>query len=114
MESVSYYESRPSRVLPPTGRDSDTPGRPLRIIYPDNPRYRRIRFLSVLMDQSIVLPNGYRIGLDPLLGLVPGIGDMVGALISCYLVYEAARLGLKKRVLVRMLGNIGIDTLVGS
>jgi Domain of unknown function (DUF4112) len=89
-------------------------GRAERIVYPENPRYRRIRALSVLMDQSIVLPSGYRIGLDPLLGLLPGIGDVMGGLISCYLVYEAARLGLRKRVLLRMLGNIAFDTLAGS
>jgi hypothetical protein len=66
------------------------------------------------MDQSIVLPTGYRIGLDPLIGLVPGVGDAISALISCYLVYECARLGIKKRILLLMLGNIGLDTLVGS
>jgi hypothetical protein len=94
--------------------EQERASRPQRIVYPDSPRYRRIRTLSTLMDQCIVLPTGYRIGLDPLLGLLPGIGDVLSALISCYLVYEAARLGLKKRVLARMLGNIGIDTLVGS
>jgi hypothetical protein len=88
--------------------------RPERVIYPENPRYQRIRFLSVLMDQSIALPNGYRIGLDPLLGLLPGIGDILGGLISCYLVYQSARLGVRKRVLVRMLGNIALDTVVGT
>jgi len=66
------------------------------------------------MDQSIVLPSGYRIGLDPLLGVIPGIGDALGALISCYLVYQAARLGVRKRVLLRMLANILIDACVGS
>ena len=85
-----------------------------RIVYPESPRYRRIRSIATLMDQSIVLPSGFRIGLDPLFGLLPGIGDAVSALISCYLVYESARLGLPKRVLLRMLGNIGLDTLVGS
>jgi hypothetical protein len=88
--------------------------RPERIVYPESPRYRRIRTISTLMDQSIVLPTGYRIGLDPLLGLLPGVGDVVSALISLYLVYEAARLGLRKRILAQMIGNIGIDTLVGS
>jgi hypothetical protein len=88
--------------------------RAARIVYPENPRYQRIRFISRLMDQSIVLPNGYRIGLDPLLGLLPVVGDFLGALISCYLVYESARLGLPKRVLARMLGNIAIEAGAGS
>jgi hypothetical protein len=85
-----------------------------RIVYPENPRYRRIRSLSTLMDNSIVLPSGYRIGLDPLLGLLPGIGDAIGALISSYLVYEAARLGVQKRVLLRMAGNICAEVLAGA
>lgn len=85
-----------------------------RIAYPENPRYRRIRSLSVLMDQSILLPNGYRIGLDPLLGIVPGLGDVVGTVISSYLVYESARLGLPKTVLAKMVGNIAVEALVGA
>lgn len=99
-------------ALPPI--ENSGAERPERIVYPNNPRYRRIRFLSVLMDQSIVLPNGYRIGLDPLMGLLPGIGDALTAVVSCYLVYESARLGLRKRVLLRMLGNIALDAAVGS
>ena len=55
---------------------------------------RRIRFLSRLLDQSIVLPFGYRIGLDPLLVLTPWIGDLIGTALSLYLIYEAARLGV--------------------
>jgi hypothetical protein len=84
-----------------------------RIHYPEHPLHRRIRTLSTLMDNSIVLPSGYRIGLDPILGLLPGVGDLLGALISCYLVYLAARLGLRKRVLARMFGNILIESLAG-
>jgi hypothetical protein len=85
-----------------------------RIVYPENPRYRRIRSLSVLMDQSIVLPTGYRIGLDPLLGLLPGVGDAVSTTISCYVVYEALLLGLPKRVVMRMISNVILDGLAGS
>lgn len=66
------------------------------------------------MDQCIVLPSGYRIGLDPILGLVPGLGDVVTSLVSCYLVYECALLGLPKRILFRMLGNIAVESLAGS
>jgi hypothetical protein len=85
-----------------------------RIVYPESPRLRRIRWLSTLMDNSIVLPSGFRIGLDPLVGLLPGIGDALSSLVSCYLVYEAARLGMRKRILALMLGNILLDSAVGS
>jgi hypothetical protein len=105
-------EAQPPKLLAEAGEAG--PRRAERIVYPENPRYRRIRFVSVLMDQSVTLPNGFRIGLDPLLGLVPGLGDALCTLVSCYLVYEAARLGLRKRVLAQMLGNILLDAATGS
>jgi hypothetical protein len=90
------------------------PIRPERIVYAESPRLRRIRVMSRLLDSSIVLPGGYRIGIDPIVGLIPGFGDFIGAALSFYLVYEAARLGLPKRVLLRMCGNVLIEVLVGE
>jgi hypothetical protein len=92
----------------------DSPIRPERIVYAESPRLHRIRFMSRLLDSSIVLPGGYRIGIDPIVGLIPGFGDFIGAALSFYLVYEAARLGLPKRVLLRMCGNVLIEVLVGE
>jgi hypothetical protein len=101
-----------------TGVDElPNPGEPIRptpIQYPVSPRLERIRFMSRLLDQSIVLPGGYRIGIDPIIGLLPGIGDFVAMSISFYLVYEAARLGLPTMVLIRMSTNVLIETLVGE
>jgi hypothetical protein len=73
-----------------------------------------MRFLSKLLDNSILLPGGYRIGIDPLLGLVPGIGDALTSFLSLWIVWEGALLGLPLSVLVRMLLNILVDTLGGS
>lgn len=89
-------------------------GRAERIVYPVNPRLQRARFLSNLLDQCIVLPGGFRIGLDPILGLVPGFGDVLAAALSLYVVYQGALLGLPKRVLGRMLGNVAVEALVGT
>lgn len=70
--------------------------------------------LANLLDRCIVLPGGYRVGIDPILGLLPGIGDFLASLLSCYLIFEAALLGIQKRFLVRMAANVLIETLVGT
>src|SRR4051812_48162897 len=73
-----------------------------------------MRFLSRLLDNSIPLPGGYRIGIDPILGLFPAAGDLLSASFSLWLIYDAARLGIAKRTLGRMVLNVVIDSLVGS
>jgi len=77
-------------------------------------RLRRLRWLAWVMDRSIPIGGGRRIGLDPLLGLMPGVGDWLGAAISIVLVYDGIRLGLPVRVLARMMLNIGIEASVGA
>ncbi len=77
-------------------------------------RSKRVRLLGQLLDNSIPIPGtGRRIGLDAVIGLVPGIGDLVGGVLSGYIVLEAARAQVPTATLVRMLGNVGIDTLLG-
>lgn len=65
------------------------------------------------LDNAIPLPGGYRIGLDGLIGLIPGAGDAVGAVLSTYIIVLAARLGVPNTVLLHMIGNVTLDTLVG-
>ena len=79
-----------------------------------NERLRRLQALAWLLDNSIPLPGGFRIGVDALLGLIPGIGDAVGALISAYIVNEARSMGASRAVLLRMMGNVLIETAIGS
>lgn len=75
-------------------------------------RLRRLRWLAWVLDGSI--PVGpWHIGIDPLLGLIPGLGDWLGAAASGYIVYEAARLGVPGPVLLRMVGNILVETIIG-
>jgi len=88
-------------------------GRAERIVYPPNPRLERVRFLARLLDSCFILPGGYRIGIDPILGLLPGIGDVIGAGLSLYMVREAAKLGISKWIVLRMLGNVGLEALIG-
>ena len=55
-----------------------------------------------------------RFGLDPIIGLVPGLGDLAGAVLSGYIVIEGIRMGVSRAGVVRMLANVGIDAIVGS
>ncbi len=74
----------------------------------------RIRALAWLLDNSITIPGTkYRIGLDPLIGLIPGIGDWIGAILSGYIVLEAAARGAPKSMLLKMAGNIGLEAVLG-
>jgi hypothetical protein len=75
---------------------------------------RRVRSLAWLLDNSIPLPGGWRIGLDPILGLIPGVGDAAGALLSAYIINEARRLGAARSVLLRMILNVLIEAIVGA
>ncbi len=78
-----------------------------------DPRLRRLRNLAWLLDQSFTV-GGKRFGLDPLIGLIPGLGDWAGAGLSLYVVYEAMRLGLPWPVIGRMVGNIAVEAIVGA
>src|SRR5688572_10077392 len=76
-------------------------------------RLGRLRSLAWFLDRSIPIGK-WRIGVDPLIGLLPGAGDWIGALLSIYVLYEGARLGLPLGVLGRMSGNILVETIVGA
>src|SRR5437870_13044557 len=76
---------------------------------------RRLNALARLLDSSWEIPGTrFRFGLDALVGLIPGIGDAIGAVLASYIVWEARRLGVSKWVLTRMIANVGIDALVGA
>ena len=80
-----------------------------------HPRLRRLRSLSHILDNAIAIPGlGYRVGLDPLIGLLPGGGDLVAGLISIYVIAEAARLGVPAATLGRMGLNILLEVVVGT
>ena len=81
----------------------------------DEPALRRLDRLARLLDEAFRIPGTrWRIGIDGLIGMAPGVGDLVTAAISLYPVIEAARLGVPNRVLARMLVNVGIDTGLGA
>jgi hypothetical protein len=84
------------------------------ILNPDS-RMRRVRALARLLDNAIPIPGTtWKIGFDPIIGLIPGFGDMIGAVLSGYIVLEAVRAEVPTFTLARMLINVGIDTVLGS
>lgn len=104
---------------PVEGDFSDVTGEAQRIPTPALPsdaarRLRRLRALAWWLDGAIPVGGRWRIGLDPIIGLIPGIGDWIGATLSLYIVYEGARLGLPIGVLVRMGLNVLIETVFGA
>lgn len=79
-----------------------------------NTEPRRLKTLGHLMDESIRLPGGYRIGWDGIIGLIPGLGDVAGLAVSAYIIAESARMGAPKSVLMRMSANTAIDAILGA
>jgi hypothetical protein len=81
----------------------------------DASRLQRLRTISKALDSAVGIPGTrYRFGLDALIGLVPGVGDAVGAIFSGYIVLQAAKLGAPSSVISRMIANVALDTVVGE
>ncbi len=81
----------------------------------DDPRLRDLDALARLLDDRFRIPGTpVRFGIDGVIGLVPGLGDIATTLLSLYVVARARDLGLPARVLARMLGNVAVDAVAGS
>ena len=84
-----------------------TPGQQQRLL--------ALRQTARLLDSAFEVPGtSYRIGLDPILGLVPGIGDLVSPLFTIGILWQGRDLAIPKVVQVRMLGNVLLDAMVGA
>jgi hypothetical protein len=103
MDRADLSPPRPRRMSPslPIGTD------------PASVR-QRIEALERVLEHGFTVPGTrYQFGLDAVVGLIPVVGDVVGAAFGAYLVWEAKNLGLSKWKLWRMAGNVGFDTAVG-
>jgi hypothetical protein len=75
----------------------------------------RLRRLEVLLDEAFVIPGtGIRFGLDGIIGLVPGLGDVIAGFLSLFIPFAAWVRGVPYVTVVRMLINVAIGLLVGT
>ena len=89
------------------------------VLPPEEKQKRReveplFKWVALFMDDLLRVPGTkFRVGLDPILGLIPGIGDTSSALVSAVVLIQAARRGLPKILLARMSLNILINEVIG-
>src|SRR3954469_12181690 len=80
-----------------------------------NSKLAQARALAKLLDRAFRIPGtNITFGLDPILGLIPGGGDVAGAVFSGWLIMLGSRMGLPRHILMRMVANVAIDTIGGS
>ncbi|HLL27269.1 MAG TPA: DUF4112 domain-containing protein [Xanthobacteraceae bacterium] len=78
-------------------------------------RLERLDSLSRLLDIAFVVPGtNVRFGTEAVLRLMPGLGDAAASALSCVILYEAYRLGVSRRVMIRMAGNVAIEAAAGA
>lgn len=76
-----------------------------------DPRIADVEAVARWLDYAFELPGGFRFGLAGIVGLIPGIGDILDALVSFYIVYRAVQLSLSRVAIARMMVNIGITAV---
>ncbi len=74
----------------------------------------RLKLLSNRLDEIITIPGTkYKIGIDPIIGIIPVVGDLLGSIISIYIIYSGSKMGLSSRVVAKMGLNLGLDFVIG-
>ncbi|WP_138004768.1 DUF4112 domain-containing protein [Halalkalirubrum salinum] len=80
----------------------------------DQAAVKRMQLVAYVLDEGLRVPGtDYRIGIDPILGILPGAGDVLTGGLSLYIVVEAARLGVSYTTLLKMIANISVDVVGG-
>lgn len=76
---------------------------------------RRIGRMTHLLDELIEVPGtSIKVGLDPVIGLIPVAGDALSALAGGWVILEASRFGLPRVILARMVVNLALDLGIGA
>lgn len=105
----SKFENRESKILEPDWE----------VLPPEEKRKRQglepiFKWLAYIMDDVVRVPGTkFRFGLDPLLGLIPGVGDTSSALVSAFAMIQAVRLGVPKVLLMKMALNVLVNEVIG-
>ena len=79
-----------------------------------DPRIADVEAMARWLDYAFTLPGGFRFGLAGIAGLIPGIGDILNALVSLYIVGRAVQLGIPRVAIARMTVNVGIEAIAGA
>jgi len=75
---------------------------------------QRVEAMEKLLERMFVIPGTKRqVGLDVILDLIPGVGDVAAAALGAYIVWEARNVGMSKWQISRMAGNVGVDFALG-
>ena len=74
----------------------------------------RLKRLSHNLDEAITIPGTKRkIGIDPIIGLIPGGGDLIGGVISIYIMHAGIKMGMPRATIIRMFTNVALEFVVG-
>lgn len=107
------FQSRPSTPGQPPGPEAVGASRERVAATPED--IQRLTSLVRLLDDAFRIPGTpWRVGVDGLIGLVPGVGDLIGAALATYVLKESARLGVGRWTLARMAGNVALDFALGA
>ena len=79
-----------------------------------DPRIADVEALARWLDYAFTLPGGFQFGFAGIIGLIPGIGDVLDALISLFIIVRAIKLAIPRVAIARMLVNVGIEALAGT
>ena|ERR1051326_5396877 len=79
-----------------------------------DPRIADVEALARWLDYAFKLPGGFQYGVSGIIGLIPGIGDILDAVLSLYIVGRAVQLGIPQVTIARMVLNVGIEAAAGA
>ena len=75
----------------------------------------RLKLLSERLDNSIKIPGtNQKIGIDPIIGLIPILGDFIGVIFSTYIMYSGIKMGVSSKIVKKMATNLAIEFIIGS